>query len=64
MYKLRAQKSTVMKATIEESPSTVAEGPTVTELDDEKIAINEEHMEDVISKGVQVFNDGPTPDPE
>lgn len=41
--------------------------PQVTSLDDKELTINEEHMEEVISKGVEVFNDGPPngmPDPE
>jgi len=40
--------------------------PKVTSLDDKELTINEEHMEEVISKGVGVYGDGPNgmPDPE
>lgn len=62
MHKMRSQ--TVMKSTIQEDTTAVFGAPTVTELDDKKIDINEEHMEEVISSGVKVFNDGPKPDPE
>lgn len=38
----------------------------MTPLDDKELAINEDHMEEIISKGVNVYNDGPNgmPDPE
>jgi|TARA_B110000305_G_C19346312_1_gene591879 hypothetical protein len=57
---------TVMKATIAEDTAEVFGKPTVTPLDDKELTIKEEHMEEVISKGVDVFNDGPNgmPDPE
>lgn len=38
----------------------------MTPLDDKDLTINEEHMEEIISKGVNVYKEGPNgmPDPE
>ena len=70
MNKMRAKpknqraNETVMKAVKEEKYTP--EKPTVTQLDDKDLKLKEEHMEEVISKGVNVFNKGSNgmPDPE
>ena len=62
----RAEPQVVMNSTQEDATEVLGK-PTVTPLDDKELTINEEHMEEVISKGVEVFNDGPPngmPDPE
>ena len=53
-----------MKSTIAEDTTEVFGKPTITELEDKEMQINEEHMEEVISKGVNVYDKGPNPEPE